>query len=167
MEYYSPEYFLEPMAAITLHKPVLPSITNISYHDIVQISVAPSKQPSHGQMCTTVYCSTSSSATTMNQDSVHIQPSPINTSERCPTSMFSPGIGQQISNKANNTSTTDKPQFIQPEPSVANAHLSTSTPPAPSVVTNTPLSKQVITTKKKLTLKRHVEHIKTTTSSQH
>lgn len=153
MEYYSPEYFLEPTEAIILHKPVLPSITNISYHDIVQVSVAPSKQPPLGQMCT------SSSATTMKQDSVHILPSPINTSEQCPTPMLSPGIEQQVSNEANNTLATDKPQFIQPEPSlVASAHLSLSTPPEPSVVTNTPLSKPVLSTKKKLSLKRHVEH---------
>ena len=50
MEYYSPEYFLEPAVARTLHKPLLSSITIFSSNDVIQVSTAPLQEiqnPSH------------------------------------------------------------------------------------------------------------------------
>ena len=90
MEYYSPEYFLEPVTARRLHKPLLPSITNLSVHDISIVPIQEAHNPSKCQTCTQVHCSTSSSATCMNQASVvHVTPPLTNFSEQIPTSVSS------------------------------------------------------------------------------
>ena len=93
MEYYSPEYFLEPAVARTLHKPLLSSITIFSSNDVIQVSTAPLQEiqnPSQAQPCTPVHCSTSPAATTqcINQASTNI-------SEQVPT-LFPSGIIEKL-----------------------------------------------------------------------
>jgi hypothetical protein len=122
MEYYSPEYFLEPVAARTLHKPLLPSITNFSTHEVSIVPMQEARNPSQGQTSTRVHCSTSSSAACANQASVvDVTPSLINFSEQIPTSV-------QKRTDTNTPLSTAKSQSILPAQQ------------APSAVTNASLS---------------------------